>query len=203
MVNGGDRPITIRPIRPEDEPLMVLFHEELSEESVYLCYAHMVKLKHRIAHERLTRICFIDYDREMVLVADRQDPETSEHRILAVARLSKLHSTNEAEFALIVSDSYQQRGLETELLMRLLQTGQEEKLQAILGYILTSNYKMQSLCKKLGFEIQPDRGEGMWKAVFCLLIASLVKYYQFRLRRNDIKSAFHSSDRVESSCQQI
>ncbi|MEG5174982.1 bifunctional acetate--CoA ligase family protein/GNAT family N-acetyltransferase [Microcoleus sp. B3-D7] len=163
---NGDRPITIRPIRPEDEPLMVLFHEELSEESVYLRYAHMVKLKHRIAHERLTRICFIDYDREMLLVADRQDPETSEHRILGVARLSKLHGKNEAEFALIVSDSYQQRGLGTELLRRLLQIGQEEKLQAIVGYILNSNYKMQSLCKKLGFELQPDRGEGMLKAVF-------------------------------------
>ncbi|HSF76601.1 MAG TPA: bifunctional acetate--CoA ligase family protein/GNAT family N-acetyltransferase [Microcoleus sp.] len=163
---NGDRPITIRPIRPEDEPLMVLFHEELSEESVYLRYAHMVKLKNRIAHERLTRICFIDYDREMLLVADRQDPETSEHRILAVARLSKLHGTNEAEFALIVSDSYQQRGLGTELLRRLLQIGQEEKLEAIVGYILNSNYKMQSICKKLGFELQPDRSEGMLKAVF-------------------------------------
>src|SRR6476661_2331614 len=163
---NGDRPITIRPIRPEDEPLMVLFHKELSEESVYLRYAHMVKLKHRIAHERLTRICFIDYDREMLLVADRQDPETSEHRILAVARLSKLHGTNEAEFALIVSDSYQQRGLGTELLRRLLQIGQEEKLEAIVGYILNSNYKMQSICKKLGFELQPDRSEGMLKAVF-------------------------------------
>jgi acetyltransferase len=162
----GDRPITIRPIRPEDEPLMVLFHQELSEESVYLRYAHMVKLKHRIAHERLTRICFIDYDREMVLVADRLDPETSEHRILGVGRLSKLHGTNQAEFALIVSDSYQQRGLGTELLRRMLQIGQEEKLEAIVGYILTSNYKMHSLCKKLGFEVHPDRDEGMLKAVF-------------------------------------
>lgn len=161
-----DHPIMIRPIRPEDEPLMVLFHQELSEESVYLRYAHMVKLKHRIAHERLTRICFIDYDREMLLVGDRQDPETLEHRILGVARLSKLHGTNEAEFALIVSDSYQQRGLGTELLRRLLQIGREEKLNAIVGYILTSNYKMQSLCKKLGFDLQLDQGEGMLKAVF-------------------------------------
>jgi acetyltransferase len=161
-----DAPIAIRPIRPEDEPLMVRFHEELSEESVYLRYAHMINLKHRIAHERLTRICFIDYDREMLLVADRQDPDTSEHRILAVARLSKLHGTNEAEFALIVGDRYQHRGLGTELLRRLLQIGREERLSAIVGYILNSNYKMQSLCKKLGFELQPDPSEGMLKAIF-------------------------------------
>jgi len=48
----------------------------------------------------------------------------------------------------------------------MLQIGQEEKLQAIVGYIVTSNYKMHSLCKKLGFELQPDRGEGRLKAVF-------------------------------------
>ncbi|MGL5066162.1 MAG: GNAT family N-acetyltransferase [Microcoleus sp.] len=161
-----DIPVTIRPIRPEDEPLMVRFHEELSEESVYLRYAHTIKLKHRTAHERLARICFIDYDREMVLVADRKELETSEHRILGVARLSKLHGTNEAEFALIVSDRYQHRGLGTELLRRLLQIGKEEKLRAIVGYILNSNYQMQSLCKKLGFELQTDLDEGMLKAVF-------------------------------------
>ena len=161
----GDR-IKIRPIRPEDEPLMVLFHQNLSEESVYLRYAHTVKLTQRIAHERLTRICFIDYDREMLLVADYKDPQTSEHEILAVARLSKLHGTNEAEFALIVSDNYQNQGLGTELLRQILEIGKEEQLDAIVGYILTSNYMMQSICRKLGFQFQPDRETGMLKAIF-------------------------------------
>jgi acetyltransferase len=59
--------VTIRPIRPEDEPLMVKFHETLSEESVYMRYFHMMNLDQRTTHERLTRICFIDYDREMAL----------------------------------------------------------------------------------------------------------------------------------------
>ena len=161
----GDR-LSIRPIRPEDEPLMVQFHQKLSEESVYLRYAHTVKLKHRIAHERLTRICFIDYDRDMLLVADYKNPQTSEHEILGVARLSKLHGTNEAEFALIISDRYQHQGLGTELLRRLIAVSKEEKLDAIVGYILNSNYKMQSICRKLGFQLHPDREEGMLKAVF-------------------------------------
>lgn len=165
----GDR-LKIRPIRPEDEPLMVLFHQNLSEESVYLRYAHMVKLNKRIAHERLTRICFIDYDREMILVADRKNnpknPQNSEHELLAVARLSKLHGTNEAEFALIVGDHHQNQGLGTELLRRLLEIGKEERLDAIVGYILNGNYKMQSLCRKLGFTLQPDGDEGMLKAIF-------------------------------------
>ena len=161
----GDR-LSIRPIRPEDEPLMVQFHQNLSEESVYLRYAHTVKLKHRIAHDRLTRICFIDYDRDMLLVADYKNPQTSEHEILGVARLSKLHGTNEAEFALIISDRYQHQGLGTELLRRLIAVSKEEKLDAIVGYILNSNYKMQSICRKLGFQLHPDREEGMLKAVF-------------------------------------
>ncbi len=163
----GDR-VTIRPIRPEDEPLMVRFHQNLSEESVYLRYAHTVKLTKRIAHERLTRICFIDYDREMVLAADYKNPETSEHEILGVARLSKLHGTNEAEFALIVSDRYHHQGLGTELLRRILEIGKEQNLEAIVGYILNSNDPMQSICRRLGFKLQPDPDEGMLKATFVL-----------------------------------
>lgn len=54
--------VAIRPIRPEDEPLAIKFHQSLSEQSVYFRYFHLVKLSQRIAHERLTRLCFIDYD---------------------------------------------------------------------------------------------------------------------------------------------
>ncbi|MGA7500404.1 MAG: acetate--CoA ligase family protein, partial [Isosphaeraceae bacterium] len=63
--------VVLRPIRPEDEPLLVKFHGTLSERSVSFRYFHAMKLTARVAHERLTRICFIDYDREMALVADR------------------------------------------------------------------------------------------------------------------------------------
>src|SRR5215211_5577219 len=66
-------PVFIRPIRPEDEPLMVEFHASLSPQSVYMRYFHMMGLDQRTAHERLTRICFIDYDREMALVAERTE----------------------------------------------------------------------------------------------------------------------------------
>ena len=78
-------PITVRPIRAEDEPLMVRFHEGLSVRTVYNRYFHMLNLDQRVAHERLTAICFIDYDREMALVAERRHPETGEPEILAVA----------------------------------------------------------------------------------------------------------------------
>jgi acetyltransferase len=144
-------PITIRPIRPEDEPMMVKFHEMLSERSVYLRYFQLMKLSQRVAHERLIRICFIDYDRQMALVAVHKDPKIKEQRILAVGRLLKLHGTDDAEFAILVSDQYQGYGLGTELLRRLLQVGQYEKIRRVVGGILPDNYTMQQVCEKLGF----------------------------------------------------
>jgi acetyltransferase len=151
----NNTPVTIRPIRPEDEPSMIQFHKTLSEESVFLRYFHLIKLSQRIAHERLTRLCFIDYDREMALVAETQPSQTESSEILAVARLSKLHNENAAEFALIVSDRIQCQGLGTELLKQLLQIGQNEHLKTIRAEILAENRPMQHICEKLGFQLHP------------------------------------------------
>jgi acetyltransferase len=145
--------ITIRPIRPEDEPLAVQFHTSLSEQSVYFRYFHLVKLSQRIAHERLARLCFIDYDREMALVADYKNPATGEHEIMAVGRLSKSHSGKEAEFALLVSDPFQRLGLGTELLRRLIEIGRDEGIERITADILPENVAMQRVCEKLGFRL--------------------------------------------------
>ncbi len=147
-------PVTIRPIRPEDEPLMVQFHKTLSEQSVYFRYFHLIKLQSRVAHERLTRICFIDYDREIALVVEHQNPETQTRKILAVGRLSKIHGTSEAEFAIVVSDRCQCQGIGTELLQRLLQVSRDEQLNKITADILVDNYGMQKVCEKLGFHIE-------------------------------------------------
>ncbi len=147
-------PVTIRPIRPEDEPLMVQFHKTLSEESIYCRYFHLVKLSQRIAHERLIRLCFMDYDREIALVADHKNPSTGEHELLAVARLSKLHGVNEGEFAMLISDAYQCKGLGTELLKRLVQIGREENLERIIADILPENTAMQHVCQKVGFSLK-------------------------------------------------
>ncbi len=152
MRNGEE--VTIRPIRPEDEPLIVQFHKTLSEESVYLRYFNFMKLSRRIAHERLTRICFIDYYREMALVVDYKNPETGNHEILGAGRLTKLHGVNEAEFAMLVSDRHQRQGLGTELLFRLVQVGQDEKLERIVATILAENTAMQRVCEKVGFHLK-------------------------------------------------
>jgi acetyltransferase len=145
--------ITIRPIRPEDEPLAVQFHKTLSEQSVYFRYFHLMKLSQRIAHERLMRLCFIDYDREMALVTDYKNPTTGNHEILAVGRLSQLHGLREAEFALLVSDSYQRLGLGTQILRQLLHVGRNENIKRITADILPENVAMQRVCEKVGFRL--------------------------------------------------
>lgn len=149
MKDGSE--VTIRPIRPEDEPLMVKFHETLSDRSVYLRYFCSLKRIRRVEHERLLRICFGDYDRDMVLVAERSDPATGERRILAVGRLNKLHAGNEAEVAVLVSDNYQNLGLGNELLARVVQIARDEKLGRVSAEMLPDNVAMQVITKRLGF----------------------------------------------------
>ncbi len=161
MKDGTD--LTIRPIRPEDEPLMIQFHERLSDRSVYLRYFQPLKLSQRTAHERLTRICFIDYDREMALVAVQRLPDGS-HVVLGVGRLSKLHGRDEAEIAVLVGDEYQHQGLGTELVSRLLKIGRDEKLRRVGSTMLGMNREMRAICNRLGFQLDVDMEEDVVKA---------------------------------------
>jgi len=144
--------VTIRPIRPEDELALANFHTSLSEESVYLRYANMIKLSQRVAHERLSHLCFIDYDREMALVAERL-PEDGEDapEIVGVARLTKIGGTNDGEFALLIGDRWQGRGLGTEMLKRLVEIGQDEGLDRVSADVLRENAGMRRVSEHAGF----------------------------------------------------
>jgi acetyltransferase len=146
-------PVTIRPIRPEDEPLMVQFHTTLSERSVYLRYFCSMSLSSRVEHERLVRICFGGYDRGFALVADRKNPETGQHEILGVGRFTAIHRT-EAEAAVLVSDRWQGRGLGTELLAGVARVARKEKFQRLSGEILRDNLATQAIFKKTGFKLR-------------------------------------------------
>jgi acetyltransferase len=149
--------VMIRPIRPEDEPLMVKFHHQLSDRSVYLRYFQMSAVDQRVAHERLLRICFIDYDREIALVVQRGTGDSAE--ILAVGRLIKAHAKYEAEAAILVRDQFQRRGLGTELLKRLIHIARQEGVRRIVLHMLRENFEMQAMATKLGFHLEdsPDR----------------------------------------------
>lgn len=162
MRNGET--VMIRPIRPEDEPLLVRFHETLSDQTVYYRYLQVLKFSQRVAHERLTRICFIDYDREMALVAERQDPASGEKSIIGVGRLRRLHGVNSAEFAMVISDGFQNQGLGQELLRRLIQVARDEKMESVVAEILADNVRMQRICEKFGFRLTRNLGAPTVKA---------------------------------------
>jgi acetyltransferase len=150
------REVMIRPIRPEDEPLMVEFHRTLSDSTVYLRYFHMQKLDSRVAHDRLIRKCFIDYDREMALVADRTDPQTGRHELLGVGRLTRQRSPGDAELGVLVTDRYQGAGLGTELVRRLIEVARSEKLRRVIANILSENQAMLKLATRFHFAVTRD-----------------------------------------------
>jgi acetyltransferase len=147
-------PIVIRPIRPEDEPAMVAFHRSLSEQSVRMRYMAGFKLDERTTHERLVRICFTDYDRELALVAERQ-PAAGDRQIIALGRLSRerIRGATGAEFSLLVADPWQGCGVGAQLLSRLLEVARREGIGRVYADILEANLRMQRLCARLGFEI--------------------------------------------------
>jgi acetyltransferase len=165
MKNGAE--ITIRPIRPEDEPLMIEFHARLSERTVYLRYFQALKFMQRISHERLTRICFIDYDREMALVAEYNDPERGVS-LIAVGRLSKLHGREDAEVAVLIRDDFQHQGLGTELVRRLMLIAKEEKLKYVHSTMLGINREMRAIFTRLGFGIKVDLEDDLVNASVAL-----------------------------------
>ena len=160
--------VNIRPIRPEDEPLLTRFHEKLSERTVQLRYFHPMKLTQRVAHERLVRVCHNDFDREMALVAEVTDPKTKDKQVIGVGRLSKIPGLNEAEFAVLVSDQWQNRGLGTEFLNRLVTIGRAEKLEKISADMLAENLEMQKVCQKLSFKV--SRGQSTSDPVHAELV---------------------------------
>ena len=145
--------ITIRPIRPEDEPRLVAFHQNLSDRSVVYRYFHPIHLSQRVSHDRLIRVCFNDYDRELALIAEAKRPDTGEHFILGIARLSKEPGNAQAEFAMLISDQWQKKGLGTQLLNRLLEIATKENLTRVTATIMAENTEMQRVAEKAGFKL--------------------------------------------------
>jgi acetyltransferase len=147
----------IRPIRPEDEPLIVAFHDRLSERTVVQRYFTALDLNARTAHERLTRICFIDYDRELAFVGETTDPVVG--RVIGgVSRLVRQDDGRSATLAAVVADDFQGQGLGEELMRRALSAGRLEGIAQVLVYFLPENTRMRNLSRKLGFALIEEKG---------------------------------------------
>jgi acetyltransferase len=141
--------IFIRPIRPEDAPLLVELFNALSPRSVYNRFFTPLK---QLPHQMLARFTQIDYDREIALVAI---PEFAPNeRILGVARFILERNLKNAEFSVVVGDPWQGEGIGAELLSRCLTIARERKIEKIWGVVLADNIQMLNLGRKLGFKIK-------------------------------------------------
>ncbi len=150
--------VTIRPVRPEDEIRMIRFHRTLSSDTVYFRYLRLLSLDQRIRHERLSQMCFVDYDRQMGLVATAKKDEASDEDILAIARFVRLHDAKNADFAVVVSDQYQGMGLGRLVMEHLIRIARLEGLEKLTGIIHPENTPMLRLCSRLGFTLSKDPG---------------------------------------------
>jgi acetyltransferase len=165
-------PVLIRPIRPEDEPSMVKFHESLSRSSVYLRYFHMLSLDTRVDHVRLMQQCFVDYDREIALVAVLQNATPDERKIVGVARLIKTYGRPEGEVTVVVTDAYQEVGLGSELVRRLIDVARNEKLERIVIETLPENEAMRAIAERLNFQTEQSYKRGALTLVLDLVASS-------------------------------
>ena len=146
--------VLIRFIRPEDEPAMVRFHQTLSSHAVYSRYFHVLPLLRRIAHETLAQSCQNDQSNTALVAQSLSDPP----EILAVARLIKNPTSNDAELSLIVRDCDQHKGLGTELMLQLLRIAKERSLKCLTMEVLRENIEMQDMAVRLGFVARGDNG---------------------------------------------
>lgn len=156
--------LQMRPIRPEDEPLVVEFHRSLSAETVFQRYLKHLGFDERTAHRRLIRICFLDYDRELALVAECPHPETGTPEIIGIGRLSRVFGTDDAEFAVLVTDARQGKGVGTELLRRLVEVARAEGVATIGADMRADNLGMRRAAEKVGFTISPGAAEDVIRA---------------------------------------
>ena len=123
----------------------------------------------RTAHQRLSRVCFLDYDREFALLAEVRDPHSDDRRIVAVATLVKSPQKSEGEVAVLISDDCQRQGLGKELVRRLIGFARDEGLSRVVASTMFDNLGMSVVFERLGFQLSTDFEEQLVNATLSLV----------------------------------
>ena len=152
MMRDGT-PVLLRPMKPEDEPLVSDFLGKCSEDTLYFRYFKLIK---RWTHEMLIRFTQNDYDRELGLMAIGQPP--GPEVMMGVSRLVMDANRESAEFAVIIADPWQGKGLGPKLLERVISIAREQGVKVLWGEVLATNQPMLEMVKRLGFSTkrQPE-----------------------------------------------
>ena len=147
----------VRPIRPEDAALERAFVDGLSEETRYLRFFYRL---HELTPAMLARFTQVDYDREMALVAVADGGAArSAPAFVGVARYTMNPDGETAEFAVVVADAWQGRGIGRILMRRLIDSAKRSGLSRLEGIVLRSNVNMRKFCQALGFAVHDDPNE--------------------------------------------
>ena len=154
----GER-VTLRPIKPEDEPL---WHDLLAASSPTSIRARFRAMVDTSTHQIAARYCFIDYDREMAIVAELADGEAA--RIVGVGRLVADPDLRQAEFAILVGDPWQGRGISKLLIDRCLEIGRAWGVGRVWAETDPENRRMLSVFESRGFELRRIASEGVVRA---------------------------------------
>ena len=144
-------PVIIRPIRPEDAIIERDFVNGLSERSRYLRFMYALQ---EITPEALSRFTQIDYDREMALIAIVQ--EEGKEKLVGVARYYTLPDPKSCEFAIVIADDWQHRGIARRLMAALVEAARDGRHTRMIGTVLAENRRMLKFVKSLGFEAEPS-----------------------------------------------
>lgn len=146
-----DTAVTLRPIRPEDEPLWQALLTSASPESIRFRFRSMFK---HVSHEMATRHCYIDYEREISIVGEIE--EQGERRLIGVGGLSLEADETTAEFAVLVTDAWQGRGLGGLLLDYCMEIAGHWGVVRIVAETDPRNRKMLESFDKRGFKAKRD-----------------------------------------------
>ena len=139
---------------------MVRFHQALSEESIYQRYFQHICLESRTRHERLVRICTNDDDSFALVAATPETPQAPA-AIWAVGRLSRTEDPDKADFALLVHDKAQGRGIGSALMRRLMTLARACGFQQLTGEVLVANHEMLYVCRHFGFTLKTHADDGL------------------------------------------
>jgi acetyltransferase len=146
--------LKVRPVRPEDAGLERAFVESLSEQTRYFRFFYRL---HQLTPAMLARFTQVDYDRELALLALSRDPGSpSREMIVGIARYISNHDGESAEFAVVVADAWQGRGVGRMLMERLIGCARKRGFKRLEGVVLRANLGMVKFSAQMGFEVRDD-----------------------------------------------
>jgi acetyltransferase len=155
---GNGKDVTIRPIRPEDAALETRFIDGLSAASRYSRFLSSMREADAATVARFTQV---DYDREMafVAVAEADTGTDPAQQFVGVGRYVTESDRSSCEFAVVVADAWQGRGLGCHLVERLITHASARGIERMWGVVMASNQRMAALMRHMGFDASPESGE--------------------------------------------